>query len=167
MSRRSLQLQKLKDKERDLLQKDREIQRKEKDLQAKDRDLKKANEALDRSKQPLKNFIQDEIRKSYAAVAEAKQAHSQSPSKYTAGFIEIAKGSHAENEELLKRLATAVGIDYSSLDLDLEAVEKKQQIEDVRRLVEKEPRKVSFQKPFRPSNTRKLTVLASSPKSIC
>lgn len=56
-------------------------------------------------------------------MAQAKQAHAQAPSKYTAGFVELAKGSHAEYEELFKRLASAAGIDFGTLEIDLEGLE--------------------------------------------
>jgi hypothetical protein len=78
---------------------------------------------LEKSKEPVKTFIQNEIAQSYNAVKEAKLAHSQSPSRYTAGFVELAKGSHAENEEMFKRLAQAVGVAFDSLQLDQESRE--------------------------------------------
>lgn len=136
-------------------QKDRELQQKEQLLQRKDRELKSKVEslekALEKSKQPVKTFIEAEVRQSYGAVLQAKQAHLQSPSKYTAGFIELAKGSHAENEEMFKRLAHAVGVDFGSLALDLgslEIDEKKGEVTvEVVALPQKKskPREVSIQ----------------------
>ncbi|KAF2278881.1 uncharacterized protein EI97DRAFT_499425 [Westerdykella ornata] len=114
---------KLADRERELRSKDRELQQKDQDLKRKDREIARKAELLEKSKQPIKTFIQKEIRQSYRAVAEAKQAHAQAPSKYTAGFVELAKGSHAEYEELFKRLASAAGIDYGALEIDLEGLE--------------------------------------------
>lgn len=113
-------MQKLSEKERELRTKERELQRKDLDLRRKDKELISKTEALEKSKEPVKKFIHKEITQSYNAVKDAKLAHSQSPSKYTAGFVELAKGSHAENEEMFKRLAQAVGIDFESLQLDLE-----------------------------------------------
>ncbi|KAF1994578.1 hypothetical protein P154DRAFT_624574 [Amniculicola lignicola CBS 123094] len=109
--------EKLSAKDTELSQKEKELKRKERDLRLIQKELKSRTEALEHSTQPVRIFIHDEYRKSYHAVAQAQQAHSQAPSRYTAGFVELAKGNHDENEERFKRLAAAVGIDYSSLEL--------------------------------------------------
>jgi chromosome segregation ATPase len=107
--------QKLADKEHELRTKERELHQKSQELQRKDSELARKSELLEKSKEPIKAFIEKELAQSFKAVTEAKTAHSQSPSKYTAGFVELAKGSHAENEEMFKRLAQAVGVKFEPL----------------------------------------------------
>lgn len=125
-----------------LREKDRQLQQKDRDLKRKDQELARKSEQLERSKQPVKTFIVSEIRKSYKSVAEAKHAHATSPSKYSAGLIELAKGSHAENEETFKRLAEVVGIDFGSLDLNLEELDIDEKPNGVLEAIVKQEKKV-------------------------
>jgi hypothetical protein len=125
-----------------LREKDRQLQQKDRDLKRKDQELTRKTEQAERSKQPVKTFIVAEIRKSYKSVAEAKHAHATAPSKYSAGLIELAKGSHTENEETFKRLADVVGIDFNSLDLKLEELEIDEKPNGVLDAVVKQEKKV-------------------------
>lgn len=61
---------------------------------------------------------------------DAQLAHSKTPSRYSAGLVEIAKGTHSENEELLNRLASVVGIgiDFPELKAGSETVARKDSV---------------------------------------
>jgi hypothetical protein len=102
----------LKEKEEQLLQKDKEIQRKGKELDDK-------NEELLGTRDAIKNFVTEELRKSNNSLEEAQLAHSKAPSRYSAGLVEIAKGTHSDNADLLKRIVSVVGVDVSASDLRL------------------------------------------------
>jgi hypothetical protein len=104
----------LKEKEEQLLQKDKEIQRKGKELDDKNEELLSARDAI-------KNFVAAELRKSNNSLEEAQLAHSKAPSRYSAGLLEIAKGTHSDNADLLKRIVgvVGVGVDVDASDLRL------------------------------------------------
>ena len=91
----------LKEKEEQLLQKDKEIYRKGKELDG-------TSDELLRTRDAVKDFVFAELHKSNKSLEEAQLAHSNSPSRYSTGLVEIAKGTHAKNEELLQRLASVV-----------------------------------------------------------
>ncbi|KAF2790739.1 hypothetical protein K505DRAFT_419621 [Melanomma pulvis-pyrius CBS 109.77] len=113
----------LKEKEEQLLQKDKEIQRKGKELDGKTDELQKTREAV-------KNFVSAELQKSNDSLEDAQLSHSKAPSRYSAGLVEIARGTHSENEELLNRLASVVGIevDFPELKRGSETVARKDSV---------------------------------------
>ena len=48
---------------------------------------------------------------------EAEAAHGNAASKYTASFLELAKGSHAESQDMFRRLAESMGIDFDAVPI--------------------------------------------------
>ena len=102
-----------------MLRKDKEIRRKVKELDRKNDELQKTREAV-------KSFVTAELNKSRSSLEDAQLTHSNAPSRYSAGLVEIAKGTHSENEELLQRLANVVGIEVDASALGVVLEEKKE-----------------------------------------
>jgi hypothetical protein len=128
----------LKEKEEQLLQKDIEIQRKGKELDGKSDELLRTQDAV-------KNFVSAELHKSKSSLEEAQLAHSNAPSRYSTGLVELAKGTHAENEELLQRLANVVGVDVNASSLNAISGHDEKALATPPASPKAKPRKVSLQ----------------------
>ena len=120
------------------MQKDKEIQRKGKELDGKSDELLRTRDAV-------KNFVSAELHKSNNSLEEAQLAHSKTPSRYSTGLVEIAKGTHAENEDLLQRLASAVGIEVNASSLNVISEHEEKALATPPASPKVKPRKVSLQ----------------------
>lgn len=120
------------------MQKDKEIQRKGKELDVK-------TDELLRTRNAVKNFVSAELHKSNNSLEEAQLAHSKAPSRYSTGLVEIAKSTHAENEELLQRLASVVGVDVNASSLNAISEQEEKALATPPASPKAKPRKVSLQ----------------------
>lgn len=120
------------------MQKDKEIQRKGKELDGKIDELLQTRDAV-------KNFVSTELHKSNNSLEEAQLAHSNAPSRYSTGLVEIAKGTHAENKELLQRLASVVGVDVNASNLNVISEHEEKALATPPASPKAKPRKVSPQ----------------------